>query len=187
MNTLDNLKYIFANVNEWLKFAEAKNLTLLTINSAIIIGVFQIDFASNVILKDIIFFINVPSLFASGIIALISLSPILAKLQKQNNSTPIINWVANKIDDESVFENIHYYGYLRILSRDTFIKQYQLKTGDYGEFNDFENDLLDQILFNSQITWLKYRLFKFSVFITSISLIIGSLLIIIAKIFGFWE
>ncbi len=34
----DELKYIFGNVNDWLKYAEAKHAGLLVLNSAIIIG-----------------------------------------------------------------------------------------------------------------------------------------------------
>ena len=47
---MDELKYenqlrnIFANVNEWLKFAEAKNFGLLTLSAAFIFGLTQIEF-----------------------------------------------------------------------------------------------------------------------------------------------
>ena len=42
----EQLHKIFANVNEWLKYAEAKNFGLITINGAIILGISQINFGS---------------------------------------------------------------------------------------------------------------------------------------------
>ena len=37
----EDLKFAFANVNDWLKFAEAKNGGLLALNVASIIGILQ--------------------------------------------------------------------------------------------------------------------------------------------------
>src|SRR4028119_877820 len=39
----DDLKYIFTNVNDWLKFAEAKNAGLLALNVAATIGLLEVD------------------------------------------------------------------------------------------------------------------------------------------------
>lgn len=36
----DKLKDIFTNVNEWLKFAEAKHAGLIVLNSGIVFGIF---------------------------------------------------------------------------------------------------------------------------------------------------
>ncbi|MCP4218773.1 MAG: hypothetical protein GY765_29345, partial [bacterium] len=38
----ERLKSIFANVNDWLKFAEAKNAALVAFNSAIIFAVLSV-------------------------------------------------------------------------------------------------------------------------------------------------
>jgi hypothetical protein len=39
----EDLKFAFTNVNEWLKFAEAKIAGLLALNIASIIGILQAD------------------------------------------------------------------------------------------------------------------------------------------------
>lgn len=181
MNRQENLHTLFSNVNEWLKFAEAKNLTLVTIVSALIIGIFQIEFNPD---SELIIAVRtgaVFSLFVSGLIALISLSPIVSKIRKQKNTKSVTNWIATIIDEEIVFENIHFFGYLRTLTTEQFIKQYQEKTNDPSDFTEFEKDLVDQILYNSRITWMKYRLSKFSIIITVTVTILGSLMLIVEK------
>jgi hypothetical protein len=37
----EDFKYAFTNVNDWLKFAEAKNAGLIALNTAAIIGILQ--------------------------------------------------------------------------------------------------------------------------------------------------
>ncbi|UPT69332.1 MAG: hypothetical protein M0D53_08840 [Flavobacterium sp. JAD_PAG50586_2] len=39
MEAKSELKYMFANVNEWLKFAEAKHAGLIILNTALVIGI----------------------------------------------------------------------------------------------------------------------------------------------------
>lgn len=38
----DHLEYVFSNVNDWLKFAEAKSATLLAVNGVVLFGILRL-------------------------------------------------------------------------------------------------------------------------------------------------
>ena len=63
---MKNLKYeeqlqkLFLNVNDWLKFAEAKNFGLLTLNAAIVFGSTQIKFPVNSMIPYALNYIFMP-------------------------------------------------------------------------------------------------------------------------------
>lgn len=61
----EQLQSIFNNVNEWLKFAEAKNFGLLTLIMAIAFGFTQINFPEGSELKTVGCYIFLPIAFFS--------------------------------------------------------------------------------------------------------------------------
>ena len=74
----------------------------------------------------------------------------------------------NFIDEETPFENIHFYGYLRNIDENEFESQFLVKTGitdNSQPFTQYEKELVTQIIYNSRIAWLKYQLFKIGAFI----------------------
>lgn len=164
-NHEERLQKIFTNINDWLKFAEAKNFGLLTLNAAFTFGIGQIDFDNDSIVKCACYYVFIPIAFFSFLSSLLSLFPILTQIEKGSYMKSWINTFSNWIDKEVKFENIHFYGYLKDIDATEFEAKYLFKTGNTSGFNDFEKELVTQILYNSRITFLKFQLFKIGAFI----------------------
>ena len=140
----DELKSIFLNVNEWLKFAEAKNAGLLVLNSGVIFGIltiykdYQHSLPKTIILLALIFF------GLSMLLSIISLFPrthnILPKQKKFKNP------------------NLYFAGHLCKLDINDF-KTELFKIHTTHIFDKFEEDLLNQIIVNATITTRKYHFF----------------------------
>src|SRR5258706_924904 len=112
----EDLKYTFGNINDWLKYAEAKNAGLLALNIACIIGLVQADATFNGGLKTyqgiliILFCI-------SSCLCIYSILPVLNK------------WFRfyKKLDDSKFQSQLNslnalYFGDITKLSSDQFIK-----------------------------------------------------------------
>lgn len=188
LNHEEKLYKIFNNVNDWLKFAEAKNFGLLTLNAAITFGLTQVKFSDDSILQLVAFYVFVPFSILSFISCLISLFPIVAKIESKNKEgkirkvMKIINKISNFIDRDRFFENIHFYGYLKELTETEFESQFLKKTGSKDEFTKYETELVTQILYNSRITSLKYKFFKIGAFMFLIGIVTSILVVPILKI-----
>jgi len=180
----EQLQKIFANVNEWLKFAEAKNFGLLSLNAAIVFGFTQTNFSNKSVIHESGFYIVAPFAILSFLITLISLFPILSKIEKGTYAKSWINSFCNFIEKEKTFENIHFYGYLKELDETEFESMYLEKIESKDKFTLYEKELVTQILYNSRITWLKYQLFKIGAFL----FLLGIVLFIIAlPIFNYFN
>jgi hypothetical protein len=178
MSTLKHeelLQKLFQNVNDWLKFAEAKNLGLLTLNAAIVFGFTQITFSKDSAIETAGFCIFLPLVLFSFLACLLSLFPILAKFEKDATAKSWINKVSQWIDNERQFENIHYYGYLKNLEENEFESKFLAKTNSTDRFLDYEKELSTQILYNSRITSLKFQLFKIGAFLFLVALTVSVL------------
>ena len=190
LNHEEQLYKIFNNVNDWLKFAEAKNFGLLTLNAAIVFGLTQITFGDDCVVKTVAFCVFVPFSILSFIPCLISLFPIVTKIESKNkkgeirNSMKFVNYLSNKIDKDKSFENIHFYGYLKDLKEDKFEEEFLKKTGSKDEFTTYETELVTQILYNSRITSLKYKFFKIGAFLFFIGIVASILILPIIKFLG---
>ncbi len=178
-NHLDKLKDIFANVNDWLKFAEAKNFGLLALIGAIVFGFTQINFEGNQDIRTVGYYVLIPFSFLSFVQCLIPLFPILAKIDRKNkkgNETLVkrlVTKLSEKIDEEKVFENIHYFGYLRTIDESVLEKKMIKKTKVDAKFTEYEKELAIQIIYNSRITWLKYQFFKIGAFLFLVGLLVS--------------
>jgi len=183
-NYEEQLYKLFANVNEWLKFAEAKNFGLLTLNGAIVFGFSQTNFENGSILPTIGFFVFSPFAVISFAFALLSLFPILTKIEKGTKGKNFISKFSNLISKEASFENIHYYGYLKDINETEFELKFLTKINATTPFTTFEKELASQILYNSRITWLKYQFFKIATFIFFLGVLaffVGSIWMLIFK------
>ena len=191
LNHEEQLYKIFNNVNDWLKFAEAKNFGLLTLNAAIVFGLTQISFGDNNVIKTVGFYVFVPFSILSFLPCLISLFPIVTKIESKNkkgkirNSMKFINYLSNKIDEDKPFENIHFYGYLKDLKEDKFEEEFLKKIGSADKFTKYETELATQILYNSRITSLKYKFFKIGAFLFFLGIIISVFALPLIKIFKY--
>lgn len=190
LNHEEQLYKIFNNVNDWLKFAEAKNFGLLTLNAAILFGLTQITFCDDSVIRTVAFCVFVPFSILSFLPCLISLFPIVSKIESKNKkgkirkSMKFINYLSNLIDEDKSFENIHFFGYLKDLKEDKFEEEFLKKTGSKEEFTKYETELVTQILYNSRITTLKYKFFKIGAFIFFIGIITSVLILPIIKFLG---
>jgi len=172
----DQLRKIFSNVNDWLKFAEAKNFGLLSLNVAIFFGFAKSGFAEYIPLCKVFIFILLLLFILSFLSCLISLFPILSSIERGTYSKSWINKFSNWIDKEMKFENIHFYGYLKDLNDENeFETKYLSKIGSQEKFSQYEKELVAQILYNSRITWLKYQLFKIGAFLFLLGIIVSIL------------
>jgi hypothetical protein len=178
----EQLQKIFTNVNEWLKFAEAKNFGLLTLNAAIVFGISQTNFDADSIVKIVGFYVFAPFAFLSSFFSIISLFPILSKIEKGVKLKGALAKLSEFIDKENLFENIHFYGYLRTIDKDEFITQFNLKTNSTIAFTIYEEELVVQILYNSRITWLKYQFFKIAGFFALLGIMISPFILLILKL-----
>ena len=179
----ETLYKIFNNVNEWLKFGEAKNFGLLSLNAAIMFGFSQTTFDSNSLVKIIGYYVFAPFALLSSLLSLISLFPILSTIEKGSAIKGVLARLCNLIDKETSFENIHFYGYLRNIDENEFIAKFQLKTNSTLAFNKFEEELVVQILYNSRITWLKYQFFKLSAFLSLLGILLCPFALLGLKIY----
>jgi hypothetical protein len=177
----EQLQKIFTNINDWLKFAEAKNFGLLSLNAAIVFGFTQIEFQDGSIIQKAGFFIFAPFALLSFLTSLISLFPIVSKIEKGAYAKSWINKFCNWIDEEKKFENIHFYGFLKGIDEPEFEAKFLSKTSlsdDFtgDSFTQYEKELATQILYNSRITWLKYQFFKIGAFF----FLTGAILFVVA-------
>lgn len=182
LNYEEQLNKLFSNVNEWLKFAEAKNFGLLTLNAALVFGFTQMNIDTETI-KNAGNYIFIPFALFSFLFALLSLFPILTTIERTGNTKNLIYRFSNLIDKETHFENIHYYGYLRGIDIAVFESKFLAKTGGTHSFTDFEKELGIQILYNSRIAYLKFQLFKIGAFIFSLGVILSVISLPIQLIF----
>jgi hypothetical protein len=161
----EEIREIFNNVNEWLKFAEAKNFGLLSLTAAIVFGFLQIEFAKNSSFEQFVIWTISIVAFLSFFPSILSLFPIVSKIEKGENLKNWISTFSNWIDKETSFENIHFYGYLRSIDTVEFERKFLNKLNiPTQSLNQYEKELVGQILYNSRITWLKYQLFKIGAF-----------------------
>lgn len=186
----EQLQKIFTNVNEWLRFAEAKNFGLLSLNAAIVFGFTQTNFKEGSIIEMAGYYIFFPFTILSFLPCLISLFPIVSKIErktkdkKDKNIKIFIKKFTNWIDKEDSFENIHFFGYLKDIDESTLEAKLQSKTGVTDSFSDYENELGTQILYNSRITWLKYQFFKMGAFFFLVGIVLFSISLVFLKIFS---
>lgn len=179
----EQLYKIFNNVNDWLKFAEAKNVGLLTLNAVIVFGIIQINFKEGSIIEKAGFYILIPFAITSFLTALISLFPILSKIEKGIYVKNFIDSFSNSIDQEKKIENIHFYGYLKTINENEFENKFLFKIGSTHAFSQYEKELANQIIHNSRIAWLKYQLFKIGAFFFLFGIVVFIIALPIMKIF----
>lgn len=180
----DKLQKLFSNINDWLKFAEAKNLGLLTFVAAIAFGFTQVNFSNENIIHIAGCYIFLPVSLLSFLSSLISLFPILSKIESGDLVKSWISGFSNFIDKEKHFENIHYYGYLRNIQESEFEAKFLNKLNETESFTQYEKELATQILYNSRIAWLKYQLFKIGAFFFLCAIVISVVAMPLIKFFS---
>jgi len=152
----DRLLKVFALVNEWLKFAEAKNAMLIAFNGASIYGLakaLELQFFQEHDGWVIYATVSMIILSFSVVVGLLSFIPQLN----------FINFSKSNIDGRT--SNI-YFGHLKNKSELQIIQG--LCETNEEKFNSYELDIAHQIQQNSIIASNKYDFFSVAVWITII-------------------
>ena len=157
----DRLRYILSTVNEWLKFAEAKNGALLGVDIAIIFGLFQV--ISDEISKGWIYL----AIVFTGLSALSALFSFVPQLKAPS-------MIRQKRGDKET--SLIFYGHIAKYEPEGYIKALYSTAGTEVPSNlTFELDYAYQIIINSRIALKKNRYFNIGLWLT----VLGLLLLII--------
>jgi len=168
----EQLEKIFANVNDWLKFAETKSASLTAANGVILFGVFRVfKDTSYSVIPEVLIGCGYVLLGISLLLCLSSFVPSLSLPWTHKKSK------VKESDNILFFGHIENYtplSYLNKLSKSLEVSKYQASR--------YEIMLADQIIINSVIASYKYSIFKKSILLTLIgcvALSIASILIIL--------
>lgn len=157
----EKLKDIFTNINDWLKYAEAKSATLIAGNGALIFGLAGI--IENYKLPKIIecsAYLSIACCVISMILCLLSIVPSLS-----------MPW-ENKPVGTNNNDNLLYFQHIAKYTPNNYLVKLSKKLGgNIGTPNDFQKDLANQIIVNATIACRKYSYFKVAVWFTLASLI----------------
>ncbi len=153
----EKLKDIFDNVNNWLKFAEAKNATLIAGNGLVIFGIAKLlkDIEQYYLIYYLYFVIAV--LGVSFCIALISFIP--------NIKLPNYLFKENNLGES----NLLFFGSICKYDETSYLKELKESLNITDEKvleSKFNKMYAQQIIINSKISMKKYQLFNLGLHIT---------------------
>lgn len=152
MEAKTELKYIFTNVNEWLKFAEAKHGGLIVFNAGIVVGILSSYSAIQSFIFKPTVLIGVICFGVSVFISILSQFPVTQNIffNKKELQNP----------------NLYFFGHLCHLDKNSFVTEYTAIDDKFSP-TKFDTNLINQILVNARITQSKFTLFKFASYITA--------------------
>lgn len=158
MSNEERLLKVFANVNDWLKFAEAKNAMIIALNAASIYGIakaMNLKVIENSEFLSWYLFIVIIQLVFSTVCALISFAPRV-KIIKGGLFAP------------GSVSNVLFFEYLKTKSSDEIIREVNSIEKSDMAFKPtlFETDVAVQIQQNSIIASRKYSYFAIAVWLT---------------------
>lgn len=168
----DDVKDIFSNVNEWLKFAEAKNAALIAFHLGSIFGAATIitQTECDTIPQPIVYY-----LYSFIILSAIGLFFAMFSFWPQ---TRIEAALSKKIEDifysgtPAADGNLLFYGYINNCGKNKYLTEL---CGCYskqpGSCTKLELDYVEQIVVNSRITVRKYFYFKIALLITIVAVL----------------
>lgn len=164
----ERLKFIFANVNDWLKFAEAKNGVLIAINGAAIWGMLQ----NIVVIKTIhpclhiLSYFYIGAAFVSMIVSLMSFLPSLTLTRKAQK----------EIDEKSINDqSLIYFKHIALFNPAIYLTTLYHRSGSTDipkTHNSIELDLAYQIIANARIGLQKYEIFTYALNLALVGMLI---------------
>lgn len=168
----DKLYKIFQDINGWLKYAEAKNAILLAFcGTSIAASLTYLSTASNIPKSLHIGFIATVSFlcFCSLVCSLSFLPKINLEYIVWKRSKPNVN---NKLKTNDN-DNFYYYGHLLKYKPIELVNAFNRLYFE-GKINNIQNkeffDLSNQIIVNSEITYLKFKIFSFALYLLILSI-----------------
>ncbi len=165
---------IFQNVNEWLKFAEAKNGILLAFSGAAITAAITLLSTAQNLPNSLRIGLSLTTIFLC-ICSLICTLSFLPKIDLER-----LLWVRTRPPKNSSFfrketDNFYYFGHLQKYNStellDALNKHYFAGTINTPYKKEYE-DIAGQITINSEIAFLKFQIFTYAIYILIISIII---------------
>ena len=156
----EQLYRIFNNVNDWLKFAEAKNAMLIAFNSASIYGISQslnLDCIKGTKFIEIYLMIVILLLVFSTITSLISFAPK-------------VKIISGGYYGSGNISNVLFFEYLKTKSNTEIIQEVTgVSATTQAPYAKVELDIAEQIKQNSIIASVKYSYFTIAVWITIVA------------------
>ncbi|MEH1971695.1 MAG: hypothetical protein V7L02_00450 [Nostoc sp.] len=168
------LTAIFQNVNEWLKFAEAKNGILLAFSGAGITAIITLLSTAQNLPQSL----NFGLLLTTILLCICSLICSLSFLPKINLERLL--WLQTKPPKSSNFirkdtDNFYYFGHLQKYNStellDALNKHYFEGTINKPYKKEYE-DIAGQITINSEIAFLKFQVFTYAIYILIASILV---------------
>lgn len=146
------LKYIFSNINEWLKFAEAKHGGLVVLNAGLVVGILSSYTSIQAFIFKPTVLIGVICFGISVFLSIISQFPITQ------------NIFYNKKEIQN--PNLYFFGHLSHFDNQTFIDELKKVDSNFS-LTKLDTDLINQILVNARIAQAKFGYFKFASYLTA--------------------
>lgn len=157
MDNEERLQWVLAQVNDWLKFAEAKNGGVVLLNGAAVFGTLQVatSLESLPLWAEWYFTGLCAQLTAGALVALFSFLP--------RTEIPLLN----PIGVPEPGDNLIFFGHARKYSPAAYLQAALARCpgGDKGDPR-WLNDLAAQIVINSRIAVWKYSCFKLALWLT---------------------
>jgi hypothetical protein len=154
----DRLRFLFANVNDWLKFGEAKNAALITFNAAMLFGsISLLDHAPSYISFTLVF-IFFPLIFISALVSLLSFFPIL--------STEVIGFLW--MEKKATINNILYFGHIMHLTPSELLSETAPNVPTNSD--KFIGHLAEQIITNAKIAYGKFIYFQIASVLSALAI-----------------
>ena len=144
----EKMIFIFNNVNEWLRFAEAKNGALLGFNSALLLAIVNILMTNTNKTNLYIYSYLLSGVFFIGISCITLILSFFPETLRSKNLQK---------EKNIVFNNYLYFGHLAKYDAEDF---YKASKKQYSKKEEFEKDLAEQIVINSKISAKKYKFFR---------------------------
>ena len=165
---VDTLRDTLTKVNDWVKYAEAKNAANIAFCSAIIFALSRVITSIENINAFVIWYLTftIVCLLISSVISLLSFVPKL--------KTPWLHIGKRNNDD-----NLLYFGHACKYSASSYLDA--LYSGESHKSDNFDLELAysDQIVINSKIAYFKFKQFDSALWltITALTTPIGTLII----------
>lgn len=165
-NRIEQLKYIFENVNSWLHFAEAKNGALIAFNVALLSVLFTREWTNVSVFTLIVIFILISTGFS-----LFSFKPLTKSIPKCQN--------------KNIEKNLLYCGYISSLELEDYMRALYKDYWNEPHFQmercaNMERELCSEIIQNSRILMRKQKLFERAFYVDICALVTVVILLVLA-------
>jgi hypothetical protein len=181
---LDKLVFIFQNVNEWLKFAEAKNAALLAFSGAGMTATLTVLATGQNVPKSI----QVGLLLSTISLGVCTLTCAMSFLPKTDLEKLL--WVRNRSSGRPTpqpsTDNLYFYGDLRKYNDATLLDELNRSYFNSALSNYYVkeySDLVNQILINSDIAFSKLTFFRRGVYALIVAVLTVPVAVVLSLLF----